>query len=384
MPDLVLRFIDLFSGAGGLAQGFRAASGNDITFESVFAVEIEKTFAASYEANFGHPVFAAPIETLKRTDVPEAEIIIGGPPCQGFSPLGRMSGNGNNGHLNKLWRQYMKVVGWLRPLAFVVENVPEFLTSKEFYIAKKLFERGRQSQHAAVDRPPYRIAEGVLRATQFGIAQKRRRGFVIGIRADLDVEPSLPLGEQDLEPTLKDFIWTLREYPLVFDIKNGDLSQSHEARELHIGRRPTSKSLERYKCIPPGGNRFDLIRKRKDLTPVCWLNKKTGSTDVFGRLEWDKPALTIRTEFFKPEKGRYLHPDLNRPITHWEAARIQTFPDEFKFCGSKIEIARQIGNAVPPKLAEAVAIHLKALLAVKLRSAQSRKSIRNSTASAKV
>jgi DNA (cytosine-5)-methyltransferase 1 len=81
-----------------------------------------------------------------------------------------------------------------------------------------------------------------------------------------------------------------------------------------------------------------------------------------GRLEWDKPALTIRTEFFKPEKGRYLHPEQHRPITHWEAARIQTFPDDFKFCGSKIEIARQIGNAVPPKLAEAVARELKRVL----------------------
>jgi DNA (cytosine-5)-methyltransferase 1 len=89
--------------------------------------------------------------------------------------------------------------------------------------------------------------------------------------------------------------------------------------------------------------------------------KKSGTTDVFGRMEWSKPSLTIRTEFFKPEKGCYLHPQLDRPITHWEAARLQTFPEKFVFCGSKIEIAKQIGNAVPPKLARAIAGELKKL-----------------------
>jgi DNA (cytosine-5)-methyltransferase 1 len=117
--------------------------------------------------------------------------------------------------------------------------------------------------------------------------------------------------------------------------------------------------------VPPGGNRFDLPEK---LLPDCWRNKPTGTTDVMGRLEWDRPSLTIRTEFFKPEKGRYLHPQwdaddpsrrVNRPITHWEAARIQGFPDDFVWCGSKIEIARQIGNAVPVGLAAALAKHVK-------------------------
>jgi DNA (cytosine-5)-methyltransferase 1 len=102
-------------------------------------------------------------------------------------------------------------------------------------------------------------------------------------------------------------------------------------------------------------NRFDLQKRALELTPACWIRKKTGGTDLFGRLWWDRPAFTIRTEFFKPEKGRYLHPEQHRPITHREAARFQSFPDEFVFTGSKIEIARQIGNAVPPVLAGAVA-----------------------------
>ena len=114
--------------------------------------------------------------------------------------------------------------------------------------------------------------------------------------------------------------------------------------------------------IPPGGNRFDLIRKRRDLAPRCWLRKKTGSTDVFGRMEWAKPAPTIRTEFFKPEKGRYLHPQAHRPITIREAARLQTFPDTFKFVGAPVQVAKQIGNAVPVELAYQIALRIRQAL----------------------
>jgi len=97
------------------------------------------------------------------------------------------------------------------------------------------------------------------------------------------------------------------------------------------------------------------MRNRPDITPACWANKPTGTTDVMGRLWWDRPSATIRTEFFKPEKGRYLHPAANRVISHREGARIQSFPDWYLFEGTKIEIARQIGNAVPPLLGMAIA-----------------------------
>lgn len=133
-------------------------------------------------------------------------------------------------------------------------------------------------------------------------------------------------------------------------------------QDLHIRRNPRPTSLERYRTIPEGGNRFDLQRVRPDLTPACWANKPTGTTDVMGRLWWDRPSFTIRTEFYKPEKGRYLHPNEDRPITHREAARLQTFPDAFIFEGTKIEIARQIGNAVPPLLGKAIALHLANLV----------------------
>jgi DNA (cytosine-5)-methyltransferase 1 len=109
-------------------------------------------------------------------------------------------------------------------------------------------------------------------------------------------------------------------------------------------------------------NRFDLQRRAPEITPKCWIRKISGGTDLFGRLWWNRPAVTMRTEFYKPEKGRYLHPEQHRPITHREAARFQSFPDTFIFSGSKIEIAKQIGNAVPPLLAARIADMVYVLL----------------------
>jgi len=142
------------------------------------------------------------------------------------------------------------------------------------------------------------------------------------------------------------------------------LSQRPDGKNRHIGRagiRPTS--ITRYKAVPAsGGNRFDMQRALDaqglgELVPPCWRNKVSGTTDVFGRMWWDRPAPTIRTEFFKPEKGRYLHPEQHRPITVREAARLQSFPDDFAFPEEQgmMSVAKQIGNAVPPVLAAAIA-----------------------------
>jgi len=128
-------------------------------------------------------------------------------------------------------------------------------------------------------------------------------------------------------------------------------------------------SLARYKAVPPGGNRFDLQRNAPAITPACWIRKTSGGTDLFGRLWWDRPSVTIRTEFYKPEKGRYLHPDQHRPITHREAARLMGFPDDFHFCGNKVEVARQIGNAVPPPFAGALGRLVADMLAPMAQSA---------------
>ncbi len=332
--------IDLFAGAGGMSVGFHRAG-----FHSVLAVEFDHWAAETYRANFHSEVFEGDIADLNF--FPKADVIIGGPPCQGFSPLGK---NPPNDPRNRLWREYLRAVEQMRPKVFVMENVPELLKSGEF----------QQLVDLAGDLK-YKLRARILNAADYGVPQRRRRAIVLGSR----------LGALDFpEPThgLDGNLMGLEPFSSVRDAI-GDLPLEPTGEDWHIGRNPTELSRKRYRCIPPGGNRFDLPY---ELQPNCWRKKKTGTTDVFGRLEWDKPSLTIRTEFYKPEKGCYLHPQANRPITHREAARLQTFPDDFEFVGSKIQVARQIGNAVPCRLAqriaETVALHLDNSKARKKRS----------------
>jgi DNA (cytosine-5)-methyltransferase 1 len=304
--------------------------------QPMYAVELLKAPSESYAANFSCPVYNGPIEDFvaeiyaETVQVPHADLVIGGPPCQGFSLLGKMSA-GSSRHashesMNRLWNYFAEVVAFLNPPVFVTENVPGFLRSVEF-----------DTFIDTMEGYGYKVAYGVLSADQFGVPQRRRRAFAIGSRVG---EPSLP-APNGHRATVRDAI--------------GHLPLTPTEENWHVGRNPTAVSLERYGVIPPGGNRFDLMRLRPDITPHCWLEKPTGTTDVFGRLHWDKPSSTIRTEFFKPEKGRYLHPSEDRPITHREAACLQTFPASFAFVGSKTEVARQIGEAVPPLLAAEVA-----------------------------
>ena len=131
---------------------------------------------------------------------------------------------------------------------------------------------------------------------------------------------------------------------------------------LYAARRDVRQVVDHSAGSDSGGNRFDLLANRPDITPDCWVRKTSGGTDLFGRLWWDRPSVTIRTEFYKPEKGRYLHPEADRPISHREAARLMGFPDEFQFYGTKVEVARQIGNAVPPNLAGALGKMVREIL----------------------
>lgn len=341
---------DLFAGAGGITAGFRA-----VGFVPVVAVEFDRWAAETYAANFGNHVFACPIEAVDverrrgglvwhgtgvdgasmEIKTPEIDVLVGGPPCQGFSPLGRMNDWDYDDPRNKLWKHYVRILDVVRPKIFILENVPELLKSTEFDSLRR---------HVARAELPYTLAFDVLNSYFFGVPQARKRAIVVGSRVG-----SASLPPETLERR------TVRE-------AIGDLSLIPDEKNWHVGRNPTAKSIERYKSVPPGGNRFDLMRTRPDITPRCWLKKRTGSTDVFGRMWWDQPAPTIRTEFFKPEKGRYLHPQAHRPITIREAARLQTFPDDFVFRGSNVQVAKQIGNAVPVQLARKIGEHVRLLL----------------------
>lgn len=346
------QLIDLFCGAGGMSLGFtdKRFCGS---FESILAIDNNLDAVNTYNENFGNNrhCYQANIENwLRSHPVPQADIIIGGPPCQGFSLLNK---NRVGDERRILWEPFMDIVEQSGASIFVMENVPGLLKSPEFLAIKE--------RAAALGFEMLQPA--VLNMADYGVPQTRKRTIAIGIirnEFDINMLPTFPPLATHSAPgisenlpawrTVKEFIADLPEP------KGTEIRQSESPPlNLHFGRTPTQKSLERYKAVPPGGNRFDLQRNRPDITPQCWINKKSGGTDLFGRLWWDRPSVTIRTEFFKPEKGRYLHPSRDRPITHREAARLMSFPDDFIFTGSKIEVARQIGNAVPPVFAGAIA-----------------------------
>ena len=342
---MTISTVDLFAGAGGLSLGFHLC---DLGFVPVFAVEHDHAAAETFERNFGCRVFDGDIEYGPA--YPDADVIIGGPPCQGFSPLGRDRDDVSRANLNGLWKHYLDAVRTIRPRAFVIENVPEFQRSSQFIDLLGLLESDTTLR-------AYTAAYGVLDAADYGVPQHRRRGILVAVRDHLAALPWPPPPTHGPQSPGQIPYVTVRD--AIGDLPSRTRGTEPEivgdAQHLHFGRRPLPTSLERYRAIPPGGNRFDLMRNRPDITPACWANKPTGTTDVMGRLWWDRPSGTIRTEFFKPEKGRYLHPTANRPISHREAARLQTFPDWFIFEGTKTEIARQIGNAVPPLLGAAIA-----------------------------
>jgi DNA (cytosine-5)-methyltransferase 1 len=357
--------IDLFAGCGGMTAGFVAHG-----FEPNLAVEFDLYAAATYAANFGEDhTFYGDIAKLPEADIPQVDVVIGGPPCQGFSNLGSKDIDDPR---NQLWREYVRVVTAAHPKVFVIENVDRFMRSAEFQLLLAEADDGALSE--------YELSYGHLNAADFGVAQRRLRTIVIGSRLGKIELPAQTHarapGDSGLEPWVAtlDRISGLPETPgstvlpaSTCEFFGKVVPGRFKGLDIHVGRNPTSLSLERYDHVPPGGGRFDVP---SHLLPRCWREKPTGTTDVMGRMRWDMPSHTIRTEFFKPEKGQYLHPQwdkaaehrVNRPITHYEAARLQDFPETFEWCGTKIGIAKQIGNAVPIGLASAIAGHVRQFL----------------------
>ena len=315
--------------------------------------------AASYSANHGKTkVYLGRIQDWLETEhVLEADVVVGGPPCQGFSALGKQEVSDER---NTLWEYYARTIATVQPKLFVLENVPAFLTSLQYRrFGDMCSARGELSD--------YTFRAEVLNAADYGAAQVRKRVILIGYHRDLEF-PHFPekSHEQKHWRTLKDVLSGLPETVSQLNLPDhwynfgGKLLPgTFRTDELHLTRHFEELSLKRFAHIKPGGNRFQLP---EDLEPDCWRKHTSGSGDVMGRLWWDRPSVTIRTEFFKPEKGRYLHPTQPRALTHREAALIQGFQDSYKWAGSKTSIARQIGNAVPIPLGKALGRHLVSYL----------------------
>lgn len=340
-----LTVLDLFAGAGGLSAGVTSPGG----FRTVAAVEMDRAAAATYKLNHQDTdVFVGPIqEWLDQQRVPTVDIVVGGPPCQGFSTLGKQVAEDDR---NALWYEYAKTIVRAEPKWFVVENVATFMKSEQF----TLFQRETDDGGMLAD---WKFEARVVNAADYGSFQARKRALLIGHRSDV-AAPRWPAPTHvGRHRTVREAIEGLpepatKDWPTVTVRVNGETFLGGlTTDDLQIGRAYREISEHRFAAIPPGGNRFDLP---EELKAPCWIKHTTGSGDVMGRLRWDRPSVTIRTEFFKPEKGRYIHPEKDRVITHREAAILQGFPPGYLWAGTRGQIARQIGNAVPLELGAAM------------------------------
>lgn len=335
-----MKVIDLFSGAGGLSLGVLGSHAN----WSVDAVELNRDAAQTFAINFPTArVYGSTVqEYVERNLKGSADLVIGGPPCQGFSSLGNRDDLDSR---NQLWRDFIDVVFSSNAQVFVMENVPNFLRSKEYSELSDLLAKHGGFSHSAE----------VLNAAHFGGAQGRKRAFVVGwargVRPFDWPEPTA------LQTSLKDVIFDLPEAQAHSEWDRSPGPRSGLA--LHVSGRYSEIYLERFLHIPEGGSRKDLP---EHLLFNCWKKPNSGFADVMGRLKWNSPSVTIRTEFHRPEKGRHLHPDRNRTLTHLEAALIQGFPMDYQFVGTRTSVARQIGNAVPQALGQALASSINNML----------------------
>jgi len=341
-----LGVIDLFSGCGGSACGFRQAG-----FEISAAVDINKIASASFQANFPDcKVYDTDIsyisgkELLKESGLKSGKnaVLIACPPCQGFSSARRNSQRLTDPR-NKLIFEFLRLTEEIRPLAFVMENVPGLATG----IGKPLFLQVLQRLHEL----GYQTVYDVVNAADYGVPQKRKRLVLIGTNRK-DVRLTFP-AKTNRDPN-KDSelpVWkTVSD--AIRDLPNLAAGQQLVQDVLHKSANVSDKNLERLVSTPKnGGSRTDWP---DELVLDCHKRNK-GHKDVYGRMSWDDPSPTMTGGCGMISKGRFGHPEQNRAISLREAARLQTFPDDFIFRGNFGQIASQIGNAVPPLLAKITA-----------------------------
>lgn len=344
--------IDLFSGSGGSAQGFKSAG-----FNIAAAVEIDRLASASFHSNFPETkIFTDDIRNIKGKDLLRTTgvtnnelVILACPPCQGFSTA-RRRGQQMSDARNILILEFVRLVKEVKPVAFVMENVPGLAKG----IGHKLFE---EAMSQLADIGYYMTEPQILEAADYGIPQRRKRLVIMGTRLK-----NLPLKLPDPthhNPDKKDhglLSWnTVRS--AISDLPHISAGEKHNEDFMHTSAHLSEDNLDRMKHTPlNGGSRFAWPL---DLWLPCHIRLEKrgikGYTDIYGRMEWDTPSPTITGGCAMISKGRYGHPDQNRAISLREAARLQTFPDSFKFTGNFGEIAKQIGNAVPPQLAQRIA-----------------------------
>lgn len=334
--------IDLFAGCGGGSMGFARRG-----FRVAAAVELEPDAAESYRLNVGLQPIVRDIRDVSGEELLEAAglrvgectLIFGCPPCQSFTVLRRgMNLTVLDRARETLPLQYVRLVGEVQPSFIAFENVPGMVKGRGHEQFEVLV--------AELEALGYKLTWDIVDAADYGVPQRRRRLLVIGSRT---VTPTLPRPTHSSTPTNG-----LLPYVTVRDAIAGLLSLRSGDRDLidslHHARKHDKLTLERLQAIPEGGGRIDLP---DELQLACHRDHH-GHYDVYGRMNWAKPAPTITSGCTNVTRGRFAHPSQDRAITLREAMLLQTFPEAAMLFGTGEGKAQQIGNAVPTLLAERI------------------------------
>ncbi|UFJ40406.1 DNA cytosine methyltransferase [Brevibacillus humidisoli] len=338
-----IQVLDFFSGAGGTSLGFAAINRIFPVFRFLGGCDINSISAATYSKNFGTPLLNNDIlkisqdrESIKsflesiNFDSKLPTVLIGCAPCQGFSSHRKKRWDEEDDERNNLVIAFSRIVSEVNPTVFIMENVPEFLSNKYW----KYFSKARTAFFNA----GYIVKQHIYNAAEFGVPQERFRSVIIGMKKEF----LLPEGvyTPDKYRTVRDAIGSLS--PLAA----GEAS-TEDWMHKAVAHKPST--LEVIRQVPHDGGKLP-----EGVGPEC-LTRVNGFSDVYGRLSWDKPSITITHYARNPASGRFTHPVQDRGLTAREAARLQSFPDGFAFEGKFDDIYRQIGEAVPPLLSCGIA-----------------------------
>lgn len=367
--------IDLFSGCGGISLGFKWAG-----YKALLASDIDENCEKTFNHNFPEvPFICENLSDIKKEDFDQyinedIDVVIGGPPCQGFSLANKKRNKVSDDPRNKLFYEFVKVINWYNPKSFVMENVKGLLSMKSGQVIKQIIYEFENAGDFG-----YEVRHKVLKASDYGVPQSRERVIVIGIRKDLDLIPEFPVKKYAKEVTVNEAISDLPvihasegEKVQSYDIKAQNEYQKFMRKNAskvynHIAMRHTKRLIERFKAIKNGQGLVDVWETHG---AVQRGNPTKKSTVKFSqnnqRLHGDKPAPTIAASF----QSNFIHPALDRNFTAREGARLQSFPDDFVFQGMRTKMSwekglsqyQQIGNAVPPLLGYEIAMTLKNVL----------------------
>ncbi|WP_049723268.1 DNA cytosine methyltransferase [Gilvimarinus polysaccharolyticus] len=348
--------VDLFAGAGGFSLA-AIQSG----FSIDFAIENDRHAAKTYKENilqlpgatkaciFNQSILEYDPDELKleRFSRKSCDLLLGGPPCQGFSAH-RILNAGVNDPRNKLIMAYFDFVRSLRPRVFLMENVPGILWDRHKDYIEKFYEEGRKAGYKILD--PI-----VLDARDFGVPQRRKRVFILGLRDSEDANGLVwPPHSTHCSPLNNE----VNKLPWVNCKDSFRRAPKGDINNVHMKHGP--ELLEAFKRTPENGG------SRKDSGRILACHRDhDGHKDVYGRIDPSQPAPTMTTACINPSKGRFVHPTQHHGITLRQAARIQTFPDDFIFSGGLMASGKQIGNAVPVELGRVLIQHIKESILVK-------------------